>query len=163
LDSGRAARFSQEALLEQTQHCIIPACGPHASRTDEPREADVRVKGAVRPLDENGMINDRQQRDIVDVVADSDTFHRTGLKFQPLLALIAAHQDLCGLSFVIVPRQMKQTFGIRPPQSSGDDLTADFFDERVRAFEHEGFAVLPHLSQGCVGAGQSGQFHNIVY
>src|SRR6478752_380461 len=122
-------------MSQQPQHCIVPTYGADAPGAHEPREKDIRIKGAVGPLHENGMVDNRQQWNISDAVPDSDTFHRTRLKSQPLFSLIAAHQDFNGLSLVIITGQMKEPSGLRPPQPSRDDLSADFFHQRLRPFE----------------------------
>src|SRR5512132_2837852 len=119
-------------MPQQPQHCVVPACGSDAPGAYEPRKKDIRIKGAVGPLQENGMVDNRQQRNITDALSDPDTFNRTRLKSQPLFALIAAHQDFSGLSLVIITSQMKEPSGLRPPQPSSDDLPADFFHQRLR-------------------------------
>ena len=122
-------------MSQQPQHCVVPPCGSDAPGTHEPREKDIRIKGAVGPLHENGMVDDCQQWNISDAFPDPNTLDPTRLKRQSLLALIAAHQDFSGLSFVIISSQMKEPSGLRPPQPSSDDLPADFFHQRLRPLE----------------------------
>src|SRR6476660_5053382 len=118
-------------MSQQPQHCVVPTCGSDAPGAHEPREKDIRIKGTVGSLHENGMVDSRQQWNISDTVPDPDTFHRARLKSQPLFALIAAHQDFSGLSLVIISGQMKEPPGLCPPQPSRDDLPADFFHQRL--------------------------------
>src|SRR4030095_2048238 len=72
-------------LIQKSEDRGIPSCRSDARSTNQLRKADVWIKRSVRFLNENRMIDDSEQRQVVDTVSDADAFNPVGLVSQPLL------------------------------------------------------------------------------
>jgi len=77
------------SLIEKSQDRGIPSDRSDAWGPDQLREMNVGIEGPVGFLNEDGMIDDSQQRCVVDTVFDADTLDTVGLIPQPLLSPIA--------------------------------------------------------------------------
>src|SRR5262245_10714642 len=73
------------ALIETGENRGMPSRRSDARSTDLLSKMDVRLKRSIRTWKEGRVIDDREQRHIVDTISDADTFDAVGLISQPLL------------------------------------------------------------------------------
>lgn len=89
-------------LTKEFEDDLVPASRTDTWGSDEVRQIDVRIIRAIRPLHQHRMIDRQEERKVVQAIANADRLDLFGWILSMTLSSIAAEQDFCGSSFVVI-------------------------------------------------------------